>query len=354
MSFSAPYLSIVLVARNDNYSGDFNERLHNSVHWLTCLVERNKLPAELIIVDYNPVSGNEPISAMLDWPENRNYLAIRFLHVPNGTHEGLVNPRVRKTVPVFEFNAKNMAIRRAKGEYILSTNADILLHPSIIGFIANKMPDKNCYYRAFRFDYNKISFYDFNNPYATLRRIQRNVFRLLLRGYDYRVIWGENFIEEKISKFRNSFQLFLNFNLVKVKSLANLLQMKVNHDSLVLKYHTNASGDFMLMHRDNWFSLRGYPEDTYISTHCDAIFTVMSKVAGIKENILRWPIYHQHHERRYNTDIIESKFNNNKDISDMFRRFVNDTREMEATCQPKIVNPPDWGAASKNFAETVI
>jgi hypothetical protein len=128
--------------------------------------------------------------------------------------------------------------------------------------------------------------------------------------------------------------------------------LKVNYISFILKYHTNASGDFMLMHRDHWFSLRGYPEDTYISTHCDSIFTVMSRISGLKENILPWPVYHQDHERRYDTDIYKSE--KSKDITDMFTRFVNDSREMEQTRKPKIINPADWGQANENFRETVI
>ena len=81
---------------------------------------------------------------MLNWHGNRKYLSIRLLHVPTEVHKRLINPEVRKPVPLFEFNAKNMAIRRAKGEYILSTNADIVFHPSIIKFISKKIPGRRC------------------------------------------------------------------------------------------------------------------------------------------------------------------------------------------------------------------
>lgn len=353
MAFPAtsPYLSIVLTARNDNYGGDFNYRLQNALRWLIHFIELNKLPAELLLVDYNPVAENKPLVEMLDWlPGNRNYLAIRLLHVPREIHEQLICPAVRKTVPLFEFVAKNMAIRRAAGEYILSTNADILFHPSLFRHLAKRQLLHSSYYRANRFDYKKIDDYDFDNPAATLRNIQRNVFSLHFRGHDFRVHYGENFVEEYLARFRNSCRLLLDFNLVKVETLAGLLRLKVNYENLILKYHTNASGDFMLMHRDHWFGLRGYPEDTYISTHCDAIFTVMARIAGLQQTILPWPVYHQHHARRYNTDFEESKKNN--DIAVMFKRFVNDTREMEHAGKPKIVNPADWGHASCTFAET--
>src|SRR5687767_3830661 len=103
---SAPYLSIVVTARNDNYGGDFNERLQNSIYWISAVVEENKLPAELIIVDYNPVPENPPLAQMFKWPEGRRYLTIRLIHVPSETHKNLINPAVRKTVPLFEFIVK--------------------------------------------------------------------------------------------------------------------------------------------------------------------------------------------------------------------------------------------------------
>jgi hypothetical protein len=353
MPLPSPYLSIVLVARNDNYSGDFNDRLQNSIHWLTRLVEQNQLPAELVIVDYNPVAENEPLIKMLDWPKNRNHLDIRLLHVPAETHNQLINPEVRKTVPLFEFNAKNMAIRRAKGEYILSTNADILFHPSIIKFITKRIPNRKRYYRTDRFDYKKIDSYDFTQTRDTLRKIQRKVFRIMIKGYGYHLKGnGENFFEESIIRLKNSWRLFFDINLVKIETLAKKWRMNITYDAFAQKYHTHCSGDFMLMHRDNWFNLRGYPEDTYISTHCDAIFTVMAGISGLKETILSWPIYHQDHERRYKADFDESRYE--KDITDMFTRFLNDSREMEALRKPKISNPADWGHANEHFAETII
>jgi hypothetical protein len=108
----------------------------------------------------------------------------------------------------------------------------------------------------------------------------------------------------------------------------------------------------MLMHMQRWMDLRGYPEDTFISTHTDAIFTVMAGVSGLKEEVLPWPVYHQDHERRYRADFDENKYD--KEISDMFQRFLNDSRQMEAEKKPKITHDENWGMAEKSFKETVI
>jgi hypothetical protein len=290
---------------------------------------------------------------MLVWPGSRKYLTIKLLHVPNEVHKRLINPEVRKTVPLFEFNAKNMAIRRAKGEYILSTNADIVFHPSIIKFVSYRIPNRNSYYRADRFDYKKIDGYDFHHPYSTLRKIQQKVFRIMLKGYGYHLKGkGQHLIEERLIRLKNSWRIFLDLNLVKIESLAEKWNLNITYDAFAQKYHTHCSGDFMLMHRDNWFKLRGYPEDTFISTHCDAIFTVMAGVSGLKEKILPWPIYHQDHERRYKADFDENKYE--KEITDMFKRFMDDSREMEATGKPRITNSADWGHATDIFTETII
>lgn len=352
MSSTAPYLSIVLTARNDNYGGDFNERLQNGVNWLTALVEANKFPVELVILDYNPVPGNEPLIQMIRWPQNRRYLTIRVIHVPNEVHKKLVDPEIRKTVPFFEFNAKNMAIRRAKGEHILSTNADILFHPGFIKYAAEGNLRDDCYYRADRFDYKKIDSYDFNKVSATLKKIQQKVFRLMLKGYAYDVKRGENFFEETAARLENFRHRMVDIHLIKIRTFAHKWTISINHDGFLMKYHTHCAGDFMLMHRDHWFKLRGYPEDTYISTHCDALFTVMARTSGLSESLLRWPIYHQDHERRYNTDFDQVKHDDA--INSMFQRLLDETREMEKSHQPKISNAADWGLAGEDFKETII
>ncbi len=61
--------------------------------------------------------------------------------------------------------------------------------------------------------------------------------------------------------------------------------------------HTNACGDFTLLHRDRWFALRGYPEFDLYSMNLDALFCYMAHYAGVLERVLADPmrIYHIEH-----------------------------------------------------------
>ena len=61
--------------------------------------------------------------------------------------------------------------------------------------------------------------------------------------------------------------------------------------------HTNACGDFTLLHRDRWFDLRGYPEFDLYSMNIDALFCYMAHYGGARELVLPDPVrvYHIEH-----------------------------------------------------------
>jgi hypothetical protein len=61
--------------------------------------------------------------------------------------------------------------------------------------------------------------------------------------------------------------------------------------------HTNGCGDFTLMHRDDWFGLRGYPEWEAYSMNIDGFACYAADAFGLQEVVLREPmrIYHIEH-----------------------------------------------------------
>ena len=61
--------------------------------------------------------------------------------------------------------------------------------------------------------------------------------------------------------------------------------------------HTNACGDFTLVHRDRWLDLRGYPEFAMYSMNIDSVFCYMAHYGGAREVVLCDPmrVYHIEH-----------------------------------------------------------
>ncbi len=61
----APYLSIILTGRNDNFGGDFNERLFAAVAYNDRLLRAAGVEYELRFVEWRPVAGRPLLADLL-------------------------------------------------------------------------------------------------------------------------------------------------------------------------------------------------------------------------------------------------------------------------------------------------
>ena len=181
-------ISVVVTGRNDNYDGNFNERLMTALR-------RNmqSLPgAEFIFVEWNPIL-------------RRKLLSVRIKNMFPEVRCFVVHPKFHRQYCIIdeflEYPAKNVGIRRAKGEFILSTNSDIVLSPEVVHEMRFRELNKREFYRATRVDIQP----------------------------DY---------------------LAVQFPL-KQECILELMDGHV----------TNACGDFLFMHRDGWNELTGYCEE---------------------------------------------------------------------------------------------
>lgn len=109
-------ISIVVVGRNDNYGGDFTDRLRTTIDW-----NYNHFPnPELIYVEWNPLedrpSDTEWISKR--YPNSKCFIVSREIHQALS-----VNPKI----PMMEYFAKNLGIREASNDWIALINADVFL-----------------------------------------------------------------------------------------------------------------------------------------------------------------------------------------------------------------------------------
>ena len=194
-----PEITIVVVGRNDNYQGDFRARLETTLSW-----NLRHIHGEAIYVEWNPVTGR-PLDA--EWLVKR-LPNLRVYVVPAEIHERCcTNP----DIPVMEYFAKNVGIRRARTPWICVMNADVALGLEI----TNRL---HCLRKEYLYGTNRVDFK-----------------------------WNG--------------QELSNLMLVNRKFHLGTMKMSEKH---------NYIGDFLLAHKDVWHQARGYDESiTDRRSSCD-------------------------------------------------------------------------------------
>lgn len=133
-------LSLVMVGRNDDYMPDFAQRVRIAIEWnLRHLVE------EVIFVEWNPPEGRPWLSTALA----RDFSRVRCYVVPHAIHLEIArNP----SLPLMEYHAKNVGIRRAKSDWVIAGNADVAVAPDAILTIRQGPIEEGRAYTAERMD----------------------------------------------------------------------------------------------------------------------------------------------------------------------------------------------------------
>jgi len=149
MDWHRPYLSVVVATRNDDHGGNLSRRTQTFLNALAAQCARHRVPTELVMVEWNPPAGRPSLSESLKWPEKEDWFRIRIIRVPAGIH---ARYRHRDALPLYQMIAKNAGIRRARGEFILATNIDILFSSELMAFIAGRRLEKGRMYRIDRLD----------------------------------------------------------------------------------------------------------------------------------------------------------------------------------------------------------
>ena len=129
-----PYLSVVVTTRNDDHGGSQISRTQTFFNALVAQCNRHRIPTELIFVEWNPPADRPPLADALRWPENREFCQVRILRVPPSIH---ARYQYGEALPLYQMIAKNAGIRRARGEYVLATNIDILFSDDLMRHIAD-------------------------------------------------------------------------------------------------------------------------------------------------------------------------------------------------------------------------
>ena len=145
----APYLSLVVTARNDDHGGNLLDRMQAFVSGWISQARRYSIPSELIIVEWNPPPDRPPLSHALEWPSDLGPCQVRLIEVPSELHRRFAHA---DALPLYQMIAKNAGIRRARGEYVLATNIDILFSSELACFFAARRLQHGRMYRIDRHD----------------------------------------------------------------------------------------------------------------------------------------------------------------------------------------------------------
>lgn len=287
-----PYLSVVVAARNDNYGGNFLSRLQTFADCLLEQLARHAADAEVIVVEWNPPAENPPLIDAVKWNEESSG-RVRIVQVPPALHHRLPNA---DRMPMFEYRAKNVGIRRARGEFVLATNPDLLFTDELIAYIASRGLKQQRFYRADRYDFKSV-------PPRRVARGQaadaakRTVYQVNIResprGLTVPVSWVSRQRVRLTGRWPGSHD---GYSSASEDDCVVRLSDPVNsYDGL----HTNAAGDFILAAKKHWSDMRGFPEATDTYTHLDSYGVHQLHSLGLQQVVFKPPcmVLHADHPR---------------------------------------------------------
>ena len=339
MTHSPFYLSIVATTRNDNHGGDLLRRTQAFVNSVYVQSKKFNLPIELIIVEWNPPADKPLLKEVLIGPKEDVPVSLRFIVVPREIH---ATYRFSDSLPLYQMIAKNVGIRRAKGEFVLCTNVDILFSDSSFERMAQREFEKGKFYRANRCDVPK-EVMEISDLKGQLAYCKKNVLRRLGNTPGHEALTGPNWL----------------FKYAWLSKLLNKALMKIwhlTHRGQFAHFLVDfmACGDFTLMSKEDWFKIDGYVELDMYSIHIDSMGLWSASALGITQEIFDFKecVYHIDHENGWESeDLIKTiQFLSDKpslDYSIVHRAGM----KMVSTKTNWNLNKEDWGWANEQFEE---
>jgi predicted O-methyltransferase YrrM len=287
-------ISIVITLRNDDHGLNMIERVDAFLWGLDTWRTELGLDIELIVVEWNPPDDMPLLHEVLD----TRGIPTTYYVVPKEIHYEFCNAEF---IRLYQMIAKNVGIRRAKGDWVLATNPDLLFTRELADALRSEALDLDCYYRVPRYDVS-----------ARLLPIEK--------GMDYCI------------------QLCAN----------NIIRLRTNKPENLAAM---ACGDFTLAPQSAWRALRAYPEWPIWSIHIDGVFLHMLYTYGLQERVLRNPerAYHIEHENTWARYDDPEPFSQPK----MLHRphYLPIITKMLDDESPWIVNDQNWGLADCDEVE---
>jgi len=409
------YLSIVAVSRNDDHGGQLLTRMQAFVNGVIQQSKRHQVSVELILVEWNPPDDRPLLSEELEVPKDKGPCEIRIIQVSKELHHTL---DCSENLPLFQMIAKNVGIRRARGEYVLATNIDILFSDELFSYFKEKKLKPGVFYRVDRLDipsevpksapfnevldYCKDKFFRINGRFGTkipnieanpkkvnlLRKakkqmrkyflglkvlkpflkklpkkcLSKNIFDL--NRWKTLINYGWFYIKKLCFKLMTKITVFKFFTKIKMNFKVFQIFFKISRYKYCLIPHSNGCGDFTLLSRKGWEVLRGYPEWPIFSWHIDSLFLYQAIVSDFKEKNFgpTKPIYHIEHGKGsgYTPEgfqlLLKRLDKKNIPYLDMraFNQHIRAMKKAKAKSRTLIYNHEDWGMVDQKLKEFFI
>jgi hypothetical protein len=238
--------TVILTSRNDNYGGNLHKRTTMS---LTSLIEHHD---EVIFVDWKTNNGEGVISNIKhNLPHTGK---LKYIQVPKELLKEKC-PHIADYT-IIESIGRNIGIRRATNDYIISTNIDIVTTP-----LDDSILNENTFYTVPRRDVNE-SFHLSFNDYQSL----------------YNSLWG-------------------NRDGYRAKEL-----FETDNDKWSL---INCCGDYQIGHKNVWNQMKGFEESVLFGCGIDT--NVMKKASFYSDiKVLDHYVFHLNHGKGGDRDEDES------------------------------------------------
>ena len=323
--------------RDYGYGGSLLRRMEIFLNGITELANRHRIDAEVMLVVWNPSPGEPPLHEVLAVPPVMGRVSVRIVVVPSALHRTLPNA---DRIPFFEPIGKNVALRRARGEYWLATNPDLLYSDAVFRFLANGL-EPGTLYRMDRHDVGS----DVPHPLPIGRQLAFCARHVAGVHTGYASITFPSPV--KVGRFRRTPRLQRQVEQECRDQRRGPDHLPYTDQVLYVRdgVHTNASGSFLLMHRRHWEDLRGHPE-FHTRGHADSVTTWAALTHGLEQRVLRPPCFlcHQPHGRCEQGNWPQT------DWKIWYKRY----RKKMIAGQPLVINDPTWGFSGERFEEWVL